>query len=78
MVMDIDRVIAGIVSLIVSVSLFKYGNSILQYIANAQKQHHQEDLSQEQILVVKIFLAVFRISSLAAGIILLYQSMLSK
>jgi hypothetical protein len=78
MVMDIDRVIAGIISLIVSVSLFKYGNSILQYIANAQQQHHQEDLSQEQIMVVKIFLAVFRISSLAAGVILLYQSIASK
>jgi len=73
MVTDIDRVISGIVSLIVSACLFVYGSSMLAYIANAHKQHHQEDLSREQIFVVRIFLVVFRISALAAGIILLYQ-----
>ncbi len=76
--MDIDRVIAGIVSLIVSVCFFKYGNSILQYIADLHKQHHQEDLAQEQLLIVRIFIAVFRISALAGSIILLYQGISSK
>jgi hypothetical protein len=76
--MDIDRVTAGIVSLIVSVCFFKYGNSILQYIADLQKQHHQEDLGQDQILIVRIFIAVFRISALVGSIILLYQGISSK
>ena len=71
--MDIDRVIAGIVSLIVSVCLFKYGNSILQYIADLQKQHHQNNLDQDQIFIVKMFIVVFRISALVGSIILLYQ-----
>ncbi|HUI44462.1 MAG TPA: hypothetical protein VL122_00555 [Nitrospirota bacterium] len=76
--MDIDRVISGIVSLITSVCLFKYGNGILQYITDLQKQHHQEDLNQDQILIVKIFVVVFRISALVGGIILLYQGMSKK
>lgn len=76
--MDIDRIVSGIISLIVSVCLFKYGNSILQYIADLQKRHHQEDLDQDQILIVKIFIAVFRISALVGSIILLYQGISSK
>ena len=76
--MDIDRVVSGIFSIIISFFLFKYENSILQYVANAQKQYHQEDLSQDQISILRMFIAVFRISALAAGIILLYQGMSSK
>jgi hypothetical protein len=76
--MDIDRIIAGIVSLIVSVCLFKYGNNILHYIGDLQKQHHQEDPGQDQILIVRIFIAVFRISSLVASIVLLYQGISGK
>ena len=59
--MDIDRITSGIVSLIVSVCLFKYGNSILRYIADLYKQRHQEDINQDQIFIVRIFIAVFRI-----------------
>jgi len=76
--MDIDRVVSGILSLIASVFLFKYGNSILDYFADLNKQQHQEDLNQDQILILRIFLAAFRISALIGGIILLYQGILTK
>jgi len=76
--MDIDRVLSGIVSLLVSVALFKYGKSILRFIVDLYKEYHQEDLNQEQILIVRIFIVAFRISALVASIILLYQGILSK
>lgn len=76
--MDIDRVISGIVSLIISACLFKYGKSILQYVADVQKQYHPEDQSRDQILIMKIFLTIFRIAALVAGVILLYQGISSR
>jgi len=76
--MDIDRVVSGIISLIISIGLFKYGNSILQYIVDLYKHYHQEDLNHDQRFIVRIFIAVFRISALVVGIILLSQGILSK
>jgi hypothetical protein len=76
--MDFDRVTSGIVSLVVSVCLFKYGNGILQYITGLYKRHHQEDLNQDQIFIMRIFIITFRISALVGSIILLYQAVSSK
>jgi uncharacterized membrane protein len=70
---NIDKVIAGIFSLIVSVWFFKYRSGILYHLAKLHKQHHQEELSQELIVIVRIFVAAFFISALVASIILLYQ-----
>jgi hypothetical protein len=76
--MDIDRITSGIISLIISVCFFKYGNSILQYITDLYKQRHQEDINQDQIFIVRLFIAVFRISALVGSIILLYQGVSNK
>lgn len=71
--MDTDKIIAGIFSLIVSVWFFKYRKNILQYIADLHKQHHQEELNHDLIIIVRICVDAFSISALVASIILLYQ-----
>lgn len=71
--MNADKIMAGIFSLIVSGLFSKYRNSILQYISDLQQHHDQEEVKQDLLFIVRIFIIAFIVSAMVVSIILLYQ-----
>jgi Ca2+/Na+ antiporter len=76
--MNTDKIIAGVFSLFVSGWFTKNKNVILQYISDLHKRHHEEEVSQDLIYIVKIFVTAFSLSALVVSIILLFQGISSE
>jgi hypothetical protein len=75
--MDVDRIASGIISFAVGAGLIKYGRTILVYVAQIHRKHHQEDTHEDPVQILSMFIALFRILALLASVILLYQGITS-